>query len=678
MSNENNSGIDTGGNSKSTSNVVETLANPFEPTDPVEVIEDEMVNSNSNSNSNSVTETLLNHSTPNHITRSKSTPNTPKQLRIIQNTYRRISLDDNDLLKNHKNYDDEHITNLKKFQKTILKPVAKWAITPINKIQKSYNNKLIDEENNNDNYHIEYSVFRPLITTKRLETSKDILTHWRDSVELTTQKPFEFPENYINQLKFNKIVKNIKNLIEIDHIYPERNLNGSSGSYFVFQKIEFEGIISYEKIGIFKPKSEEPYGPLSPKWIKWLHRTSFPCFFGRSCLIPNLGYISEAATSELDQLLQSYIVPFTEIIELRSPTFYYPIWDRSKNVQNLPFKIGSLQLFLKGYKNADLWFKIYPIPTNLNFLPKNSNIEVNINELEINYKFQWSQNLMLQFQEEIEKMVILDYLIRNTDRGADNWMIKIEWEEINRNTTTKTMKPVLKIGAIDSGLAFPWKHPNEWRSFPYGWLFLPLSIIGQPFTTKTRNHYLPLLTSKIWWENTVINLKKVFMKDKDFKERMWLKQLAVLKGQAFNIVEVLKLDYAGPLELTRRERLLVFDDIMYIPENENDRNKTVMNTSNYQNDITNGQILINERSDEVSQSDDEVNQRVNERTTLLPKSQDHHQHQNHLQQIDENQEYESGFERMNKQLPSPERKGRKVIMERIVKEHSNPPVFTWC
>ena len=78
---------------------------------------------------------------------------------------------------------------------------------------------------------------------------------------------------------------------------------------------------------------------------------------------------------------------------------------------------------------------------------------------------------MQQFQEELEKLVILDYLMRNTDRGLDNWMIKLEWIEIKRKQLTKIMKPIIKIGAIDSGLAFPWKHPDEWRSFPFGWLY---------------------------------------------------------------------------------------------------------------------------------------------------------------------------------------------------------------
>ena len=40
-------------------------------------------------------------------------------------------------------------------------------------------------------------------------------------------------------------------------------------------------------IGVFKPKDEEPYGRLNPKWTKYLHRMCCPCCFGRSCLIPN-------------------------------------------------------------------------------------------------------------------------------------------------------------------------------------------------------------------------------------------------------------------------------------------------------------------------------------------------------------------------------------------------------
>ena len=241
------------------------------------------------------------------------------------------------------------------------------------------------------------------------------------------------------------------------------------------------------------------------------------------------------------------------------------------------------------------------------------------------------------------------------------------------------MKPIIKIGAIDSGLAFPWKHPDEWRSFPFGWLFLPLSIIGQPFSRRTRNHYLPLLTSKKWWEETVIKLKDVFMKDNDFKERMWLKQLAVLKGQAFNIVEILKLTYAGPLELTRRENLLVIDDIMYMPNGKCDYD--FMKSSLYESDIFKSYRVksTNRNHGGGDDSDEEGGQSetITQNTPLLT-----HPHNHYLEVINESMDdtnNESGYEHMNRENNvAATDKGKKVIIERLIKETSKPPVFTWC
>jgi phosphatidylinositol 4-kinase type 2 len=46
---------------------------------------------------------------------------------------------------------------------------------------------------------------------------------------------------------------------------------------------------------------------------------------------------------------------------------------------------------------------------------------------------------------------------------------------------------------------------------------------------------------------------------------MFAKQMAVMKGQAWNVVETLKLPDHGPLELTRRARVYVWDDLVDIP-----------------------------------------------------------------------------------------------------------------
>lgn len=117
---------------------------------------------------------------------------------------------------------------------------------------------------------------------------------------------------------------------------------------------------------------------------------------------------------------------------------------------------------------------------------------------------------------------------------------------------------------LSSLLVFP-ANGLQWRSYPFGWLFLPVSLIGQPFSETTRRHFLPLLTSSHWWSDTQRALRQCFSQDSDFKERMYAKQLAVMKGQAWNVVETLKTPDHGPLELTRRARVAVWDDVVEIP-----------------------------------------------------------------------------------------------------------------
>ncbi|KAF3204578.1 phosphatidyl inositol kinase [Orbilia oligospora] len=420
-------------------------------------------------------------------------------------------------------------------------------------------------------------------------------------------------------------------------IHPKLISQGSSGSYFVTNS-------RGKTVAVFKPKDEEPYGNLNPKWTKWLHRNLFPCFFGRSCLIPNLSYVSEAAASYLDRQLRTFIVPYTDLVWLSSKSFHYDFWDRRafyRKGKPLPEKVGSFQVFLNGYKDATTFLKEHPWPDRYNssfqqegskrrrtgwtsscrtsrdddYADEEAGLEESeglSDETENRGRFFWTDTLRQAFREELEKLILLDYLMRNTDRGADNWMVRIDREaqsvqivssspmrlpvdpgdiggslddegghlkapspgykahkpmSINSRSGTPLSAGVEKvnIGAIDNSLAFPWKHPDQWRSFPYGWLFLPVSLVGQPFSQKTRDHFLPLLTSTKWWAETQMGLKEIFKQDADFKERMWAKQLAVLKGQAFNIVETLKMADSGPLELTRRTRVHVWDDEMDIP-----------------------------------------------------------------------------------------------------------------
>lgn len=443
---------------------------------------------------------------------------------------------------------------------------------------------------------------------------------------------YEGSSDRMSKLQFDDTVESVKVAIELG-THPKLISQGSSGSYFARNA---QGKV----VGVFKPKDEEPYASRNPKWTKWMHRNLFPFFFGRACLIPNLSYVSEAAAFILDTQLRTNLVPYTDIVSLSSKSFHYDFWDRRayyRKKKPLPEKVGSFQVFLKGYKDANIFLKEHPWPDPQNpgfrteSAPKKkrrrwaedcrpsgpqSDFDEDdgrpdtVDQAHRRRTF-WTDALQQSFREQLEKLVILDYIMRNTDRGLDNWMIKIDQktqeasivaeppkldkdaEGVNEpsdytkqsmseldpygrqepmtatsRSTTPTPNaptPTISIGAIDNSLSWPWKHPDAWRSYPFGWLFLPVSLIGQPFSEATRRHFLPLLTSKEWWNDTLVALRKCFSQDADFKERMYAKQIAVMKGQAWNVVETLKQADHGPLELTRRARVCVWDDIVDIP-----------------------------------------------------------------------------------------------------------------
>ncbi|TFK44679.1 phosphatidylinositol 3 and 4-kinase-domain-containing protein [Crucibulum laeve] len=457
----------------------------------------------------------------------------------------------------------------------------------------------------------------------------------------------------MTQGEFDILVDSVKAAIR-EGIHPKMITKGSSGSYFARAKGEGGRV---QTVAVFKPKDEEPYGRLNPKTTKWIHRQfRWIIPFGRACLIPNLSYISEAAASLLDERLDLHIVPPTQLVSLSSPAFFYDWIDRTaaKKGKPLPEKIGSMQYFLHGFQDASDFLRKHPWPgraiadtfddsthrqgnVSKRFLGALKIICGKTGDTEDAYDdsdyedervlfdatethdtqrpFYWSQTLQQSFRDELEKLVILDYLMLNTDRGADNYMIKYcegEHEktlvdvapsrsvrlemplmsELRRtealsntpmmNTSTSslpsgsttphteyTRRPHIHIAAIDNSLSFPHEHPQGWRSYTYGWLYLPVSVIGRPFSEKTRNHFLPLLTSRSWWEETTYQLEKLFAVDPDFHPKMFGRQLAVIKGQAWNIVQSLRHSDEGPLELTRRAKVLVWDDELEMPEEVN-------------------------------------------------------------------------------------------------------------
>ncbi|CAJ0939374.1 unnamed protein product, partial [Mesorhabditis belari] len=68
------------------------------------------------------------------------------------------------------------------------------------------------------------------------------------------------------------------------------------------------------------------------------------CCFGRTCLIPNNGYLSVAAASLVDEKLELHIVSKTRVIKLASSSFFYKrLWTSYGGIEHWP-KEGSYQL----------------------------------------------------------------------------------------------------------------------------------------------------------------------------------------------------------------------------------------------------------------------------------------------------------------------------------------------
>ncbi|XP_033015887.1 phosphatidylinositol 4-kinase type 2-beta isoform X2 [Lacerta agilis] len=350
---------------------------------------------------------------------------------------------------------------------------------------------------------------------------------------------------FLDDPEFAEIMQQAEQAIE-SGVFPERISQGSSGSYFVKDP-------KRKSIGVFKPKSEEPYGHLNPKWTKYFHKMCCPCCFGRGCLVPNQGYLSETGAYLVDSKLGLGVVPKTKVIWIVSETFNYSAIDRAKSRGKkyalekvpkvgkkfhrigLPPKVGSFQLFVEGYKEADFWlrkFETDPLP----------------------------ENTRKQFQSQFERLVVLDYIIRNTDRGNDNWLVRYEKQSDERELSDKDIQwidkkePIIKIAAIDNGLAFPFKHPDEWRAYPFHWAWLPQAKV--PFSQETIDLILPRISDMNFVQDLCEDLYELFKTDKGFDKATFEKQMSVMRGQILNLIQALK-DGRSPLQLVQMPRVVV-------------------------------------------------------------------------------------------------------------------------
>ena len=175
------------------------------------------------------------------------------------------------------------------------------------------------------------------------------------------------------------------------------------------------------------------------------------------------------------------------------------------------FQVGSLQTFVEGYKDAEFYLRRFetepPTP-----------------------------DLQAEFRLRFERLVILDYIIRNTDRGNDNWLIRYQKAETPSSSASSsdvesvgaaaaspaetaaaaaaaaapqpTSSSSIDVAAIDNGLAFPFKHPDSWRTYPYHWAWLPYAKI--PFSKETRDQVLPKLRQPHFVQDLCDDLYEMF------------------------------------------------------------------------------------------------------------------------------------------------------------------------
>ena len=166
----------------------------------------------------------------------------------------------------------------------------------------------------------------------------------------------------------------------------------------------------------------------------------------------------------------------------------FPKVGRHFNRIGLPPKVGSFQQFVVDFKDADFYlrrFESEPL----------------------------SEESASEFQFKFERLVVLDYIIRNTDRGNDNWLLKYVRPPAKEALETETDEEVerkaeIDVAAIDNGLAFPFKHPDSWRTYPYHWAWLSYAKI--PFSKRIRDMILPKLSDMNFVQDLCDDLHNLF------------------------------------------------------------------------------------------------------------------------------------------------------------------------
>jgi len=83
-----------------------------------------------------------------------------------------------------------------------------------------------------------------------------------------------------------------------------------------------------------------------------------------------------------------------------------------KHSISIYLQTGSFQTFVEGFKDAEYFLRKFDTEK----LP---------------------EKLEEEFQMKFERLVVLDFIIRNTDRGNDNWLIKYEKNNVEKRPCDK-------------------------------------------------------------------------------------------------------------------------------------------------------------------------------------------------------------------------------------------------
>lgn len=433
--------------------------------------------------------------------------------------------------------------------------------------------------------------------------------------------------------EFNEKLKNCMNTIKYRNIQPKLIAGGSSGTYIIFGSDRLEDD-EVRPVFIFKPMNEEPYSKkFQPKWLKYLQFKLLPFTFGRECLLDegNYGYITDLMVSRLDYLMfrENRIVPWCDVCVLESGSFFNKFKKTEKaeytkqrdnffkrlsgdivseNPQGMNFfvfwftwirkliskiwelliyyitgghklitiqrKLGSVQVFELGFVTAKDFFETYPLPSKDLLEEETFGI--------------WDKDLLNNLHQQLQRLYILDFITRNTDRNLDNWMLRLNESK------------ELTLKAIDNSLAFPFKHPSSLRTYPFEWLYqLPRYLLEKPLEPELIRDIMAKLTNPDWWNDWRLTFwechsrsGKVFVSsnhddyceagtyfDNPFLSSVTDKtcelnidsrvnlQWSLFKGQAFLLYKLMKAGLCGisvnSLDLVQMERCYVHEDPCY-------------------------------------------------------------------------------------------------------------------